>query len=180
MCDPDNRSLRLAHGTSADWRLAVEEAVQHAGLRASVARTAVLDWIAAAERPFTAETIVQQLVVGDGLGSRPTVYRTVDWLRAAGWLSRLHLTGSDRAYVRSFPGGHQLVCTCCGESQTITGLELGPLVAPQLQTLGFELRGEHLELYGRCRRCRYADDADRVTACVDATSVVSPNVSEGV
>lgn len=159
MCDPDNLSPSLAHGGAADWRAAVEAAMQHAGLRASSARTVVLDWIAAAERPFTAETIVQQLVVSWGLGSRPTVYRTVDWLRAAGWLARLHIEGNDRAYVRSQPGGHQLVCINCGESQTITDLDLAPLVAPRLQDLGFDLQGEHLELYGRCRLCRRAEAA---------------------
>jgi Fe2+ or Zn2+ uptake regulation protein len=180
MCSPDNPSPTLAYGSAADWRVAVETAVQGAGLRASAARTAVLDWIAAAERPFTAETIVQQLVVGWGLGSRPTVYRTVDWLRSAGWLARLHVEGNDRAYVRSLPGGHQLVCTICGESQTVTDLELGPLVAPRLQNLGFELQGEHLELYGRCRQCRRADEADPVTAPAAATSALSPSTTEGV
>lgn len=98
-------------------------------------------------------------MVSGGLGSRPTVYRTVDWLRAAGWLARLHIEGNDRAYVRSQPGGHQLVCINCGESQTITDLDLAPLVAPRLQDLGFDLQGEHLELYGRCRQCRRAEAA---------------------
>lgn len=177
MCGPDEPSPRRHQGAAADWRAAVETAVQDAGLRASSARTVVLDWIAAAERPFTAELIVQQLVVGWGLGSRPTVYRTVDWLRSAGWLARLHVEGNDRAYVRSLPGGYQLVCTDCGASETITDLQLAPLVAPRLQDLGFELQGEHLELYGRCRQCRCADDPDREVAA--ATSAVPPSATEG-
>lgn len=162
-----------ANGTT-DWRLAVEAALLKAGMRQSPARNAVLDWIAAAERPFTAETIVQQLVVGWGLGSRPTVYRTVDWLRAAGWLARLHVEGNDRAYVRSRPGGHPLVCTGCGVIQTITDLELAPLVAPRLQDLGFELQGEHLELYGRCRQCRRAEAAVREGAAMTALTDPPP------
>jgi hypothetical protein len=36
-----------------DWRVAVDRGLQAAGLRTSSARTAVLDWIAAAKRPFT-------------------------------------------------------------------------------------------------------------------------------
>jgi Fe2+ or Zn2+ uptake regulation protein len=171
MCGPDNLSPTLAHGATADWRAAVESALQGAGLRASSARTAVLDWIAAAERPFTAETIVLQLVVGWGLGSRPTVYRTVDWLRSAGWLVRLHGDGVDRAYTRSQPGAHQVICTDCGAIQTITDLELEPLVAPWLQNLGFELQSEHLELYGRCRQCCRAEEADRAGAATAAAPV---------
>ena len=155
MCRPDNPAYLLKHSTAADWRAAVEAAVRGAGLRTSAARNAVLDWIAAAERPFTAETIAQQLADWDH-GSRPTVYRTVEWLRSAGWLVRLHAETSDRAYARSLPGAHQVVCTGCGGVQTLTGLELAPPLEARLRTLGFELRGQHLELYGRCRLCQLA------------------------
>lgn len=167
-------------GPARDWRVAVDRALQAAGLRTSSARTAVLDWIAAAERPFTAEMIVQQLVVNWGLGSRPTVYRTIDWLRMMGWLARLHVEGNDRAYVRSLPGGSQLVCVDCGCIQIITDLEVAPLLAARLQDLGFELQGEHLELYGRCRQCRHADGSDQVAAGAAATSAVPPPALEGV
>jgi Fe2+ or Zn2+ uptake regulation protein len=155
MYRPDNPAYSLKHSAAADWRAAVEAAVRGAGPRTSAARNAVLDWIAAAERPFTAETIVQQLADWDH-GSRTTVYRTLDWLRASGWLLRLHNDGHDRAYARSLPDAHQVVCTGCGGVQTLTGLELAPLLDARLRTLGFELRGQHLELYGRCRLCQLA------------------------
>lgn len=156
MYRPDAPTYVLKHSAVAGWRDAVELAVRGAGLRTSAARNAVLDWIAAAERPFTAETIAQQLADWDH-GSRPTVYRTLDWLRAGGWLLRLHDHDHDRAYVRSLPGAYQAVCTGCGEVQTLTGLELAPLLEAHLRALGFELRAQHLELYGRCRVCRLAD-----------------------
>lgn len=149
---------RLAHVAETDWRANVDAAMHGAGLRASSTRTVVLDWIAAAEPPFTAETVVQQLVGGWGLCSRPTVYRTLDWLHAAGWLARLRVAGSDRAYVRSLPGAHQLVCTGCGTVRTLTGLELAPLLEAHLRRLGFELRTLHLELYGRCLHCQATPD----------------------
>jgi Fur family ferric uptake transcriptional regulator len=178
MCSPDDPATTYVADSAHDWRAAVERALDAAGLRTSTARGAILDWIAAAERPFTAETIVHELVLGWGRGSRPTVYRTVDWLRCGGWLARLHLAGSDRAYVRSRPGGHQLVCIDCGESQTITDLDLAPLVAQRLQDLGFELQDEHLELYGRCRQCRRAEAALREGAAVIA-SADTLSVTEG-
>ncbi|NWF78827.1 MAG: transcriptional repressor [Chloroflexi bacterium] len=171
MCYSDDPATSRGAGHAHDWRVAVEHALHAAGLRTSSARAAVLDWITVAERPFTAEMIVQQLVNGWGTGSRPTVYRTVDWLRGGGWLARLHREGNDRAYVRSLPGGYQLICTDCGESQIITDLALALLVAPRLQDLGFELQHEHLELYGRCRQCRRAE----ATIRKEAASAVAPD-----
>lgn len=155
MCSPDPETSSLTHYDTA-WRAGVEAALHTAGLRHSSARATVLDWIAGAARPFTAETIVQQLVDAWGVGSRPTVYRTVDWLRGAGWLARLHGDGVDRTYARCLPGGHQLVCTGCGVVQTLTGVDLTPLLDSHLRALGFELRAQHLELYGRCLLCQAA------------------------
>lgn len=137
----------------ARWRSGVVEALHRAGMRSSSARAEVVDWIAATPGPFRAEMIVQQLVVGWGIGSRPTVYRTIDWLRAAGWLARLHGEGLDRAYTRTAPGGHQLICVGCGDIQTLLGLDLAPLLTRQLSALGFELCGQSLEIHGRCRDC---------------------------
>lgn len=107
-------------------------------MRHSGGRAAVLTWIAAAERPFTAEMIVQQLVVPQRV-SRPTIYRTVDWLRTAGWLLRLHGEAVDRFYVRAIPGCYQVVCTGCGSLRAI---------------LALDLRSQSLEVYGMCQTCR--------------------------
>jgi Fur family transcriptional regulator, peroxide stress response regulator len=149
----DDATLQTSH-LDAHWRAAVASALKLAQIRHSPVREALLDWIAASSGPFTAETIVQQLVDGWGIGSRPTVYRAMEWLRAAGWVARLHGEGVDRTYARCVPGGHQLVCTGCGAIRIITNLELTPLLQTHLRTLGFELSGQHLELYGRCQLCR--------------------------
>jgi Fe2+ or Zn2+ uptake regulation protein len=52
-------------------------------MRVSATRDALLDWIAATAHPFSAETMVEQLVGGWGIGSRPTVYRTLVQLQIA-------------------------------------------------------------------------------------------------
>jgi Fe2+ or Zn2+ uptake regulation protein len=131
------------------WRCRVEALMGAAGMRRSTARGAVLDWIAATDQPFTAELIACQVP----RSSRPTIYRTLDWLRAAGWLARLAGEANDRAYVRSQPGSHHLICTDCGGVQ-IVALDLTASVAHQLHALEFELQEHHLEVYGRCRTCR--------------------------
>jgi Fur family ferric uptake transcriptional regulator len=138
-----------ASGFDQLWRCRVEALMGAAGMRRSTARGAVLDWIAATDQPFTVELIAGQVP----RSSRPTIYRTLDWLRAAGWLARLAGEGNDRAYVRSQPGSHHLICTDCGGVQ-IVNLDLTASVAHQLHALEFELQEHHLEVYGRCRTCR--------------------------
>ncbi|MFV9503406.1 MAG: Fur family transcriptional regulator [Oscillochloridaceae bacterium umkhey_bin13] len=153
-----------------DWRIEVEAAMQHAGLRTSSARALVLDWIAMIEQPFTAETIVEQLVVGWGVGSRPTVYRTMDWLRSAGWLARLHLPEHEHTYVRTHPGSAQVICTDCGIVQHLTEMNLTTMLMAQLGAIGFELHEQHLELYGRCRLCQTTPHVHRSHGAKETTS----------
>jgi Fe2+ or Zn2+ uptake regulation protein len=138
-----------APGFDQLWRYQIEALIDATGMRHSAARSAVLDWIAATDQPFTAEVLACQVP----RSSRPTIYRTLDWLRAGGWLARLAGEGNDRAYVRSQPGSHHLICTDCGAVQ-IVALDLTAAVAHQLHALDFELQEHHLEVYGRCRTCR--------------------------
>ncbi|NTV65389.1 MAG: hypothetical protein HGA65_17905 [Oscillochloris sp.] len=146
-------ALEVVRSIDSPWRAAVGAALQSEGLRDSQVRAAILDWIAAMPPPFTAEQVVREVVGGLGLGSRPTVYRTIDWLRGGGWLTRLHNDDVERGYVRTLPGSYHLVCTGCGGIQILSDLDLALLLGPHLQALGFELCNQHLELYGRCRDC---------------------------
>jgi Fur family transcriptional regulator, ferric uptake regulator len=143
----------------SEWRNQVATLIGNCGMRQSQARATVLDWIAAAACPFTAEMIVAQLVIRWGRSSRATVYRTVDWLHAAGWLARLNADGVDRAYVRRLPDSLQLICTACGSVRALH-LDVSALVTPHVQALGFELQDHHLELYGRCQNCRQRNETD--------------------
>jgi Fur family transcriptional regulator, ferric uptake regulator len=149
--DPEEALMQRSGAPGFDhlWRCRVEALIGAAGMRRSTARGAVLDWIAATDQPFTAEMITYRLPGS----SRPTIYRTLDWLRTGGWLARLAGEGNDRAYARSQPGSHHLICTDCGGVQ-IVALDLVASVAPQLHALDFELQEHHLEVYGRCRTCR--------------------------
>jgi Fur family ferric uptake transcriptional regulator len=135
------------------WRSSVEQSMDAAGLRHSLARATVLDWIAAAERPFTAEAIVRQLAPPQSTVSRPTIYRTVELLRATGWLTRLHGEGVDRSYVRTRAGSCQVICIGCGGYQAMLTVNLIDFLAPHLAALGFDVSGQNLAIYGRCRDC---------------------------
>lgn len=137
------------------WRTHVEQALVAEQHRLTAARRAILDWIAASQVPFTAETLVEDLVERQGISSRPTIYRTVDWLRNAGWVGRVQSDGPEHSYARLLPGHyHHAVCRACGTTLVVAGCEALQNVVATLHTQGFEVQGHLLELYGICANCR--------------------------
>ena len=142
------------HGVPGnDWQGAVLARLRNEGNRITQPRTAVLTWIAARETPFTAEELVDDLDQALTAGSRATVYRFMVWLRAQGWLARVHRNDRDHALVRQLPGHHQVVCVECGGTLVIGGCDLTPLIGESLLGTGFAIESAQLEIYGRCRDC---------------------------
>jgi Fe2+ or Zn2+ uptake regulation protein len=145
------------HGVpGSDWNSAVLAQLRREGNRITQPRTAVLIWIAAQDAPFTAEEVVADLDQAMTAGSRATVYRFLVWLRAQGWLARVHRNDRDHALVRQLPGHHQVVCVECGETLVIGGCDLTPLIGASLTGTGFSIESAQLEIYGRCRGCSTA------------------------
>lgn len=143
----------------AEWLAGVEQALSGAGHRATLSRHAVLAWIAAAPAPFTAEMLVAELAAQRGMSSRPTIYRTIDWLRSSGWIARVQGDGPEHAYARLRPGHyHHAVCTGCGLTLVFAGCDALVGVVATLEQHGFVVHGHRLEVYGRCARCRPSDD----------------------
>jgi Fe2+ or Zn2+ uptake regulation protein len=141
--------------TPATWRHRAEAALRAAGLRCTFPRRAILDWIAAAAGPFTAEQVVAALEAQHGSSSRATIYRLLDWLQSAGWLTRIYSDGTQHAYARFWPGHHHTaVCIRCGSAAVISECHVEESIRPALAALDFELHGHVLELYGVCTNCR--------------------------
>ncbi|NJP04729.1 MAG: transcriptional repressor [Chloroflexaceae bacterium] len=141
--------------TPAHWRRRTEAALRDAGLRCTFPRHAILDWIAAAAAPFTAEQVVAALETQHGTSSRATIYRLLDWLQAAGWLTRLYSDGTQHTYARFWPGHHHIaVCLRCGSATIMSECHIEEGIRPALAALDFELQGHVLELYGVCGNCR--------------------------
>ncbi|MBA3471166.1 MAG: transcriptional repressor [Herpetosiphonaceae bacterium] len=137
------------------WCDGAEQALLVAGHRSTLPRRAVLSWIAQQHGPFTAEVLVRQLESERGESSRATIYRTLDWLRSAGWIARVHSEGAEHAYARVLPGHHHhAVCTRCGVILVVGGCLLEALVGPTLAAIDFEIHSHLLELYGVCSPCR--------------------------
>jgi Fur family ferric uptake transcriptional regulator len=147
---------------AADWRYGALAAVQQRQQRATPARALVVDYIAALERPFTAEELVAELAERQQRSGRATVYRTLDWLRDAGWITRVQGDGEQHAYTRLMPGHHHsVVCTLCGATLILGGCDLDAVLAPILAGSGFTIEGHRLELYGTCAHCQPVAGAPR-------------------
>jgi Fur family transcriptional regulator, ferric uptake regulator len=137
------------------WRDAVEAALSMAGQRSTVPRRAIVQWIANTRGPWSAERLVSEMQAQRGMSSRATVYRTIDWLREHGWLTRVHSDDSQQSYTRQQPGHHHtVICTTCGTTLTIGGCEIEAQLGQSLAGTDFEVHGHVLELYGVCGACR--------------------------
>lgn len=148
---------RHATLTAEEWLAGVARALQAAGYRNTVPRRAIVAWIAHLTMPFTAETLVDDLEQQQGISSRATIYRLVDWLRAEGWIARLHSDAVEHTYARMLPGHHHhAVCTGCGSTLIIDGCQIEVWLALLVAETTFEVRGHVLELYGLCGSCRVA------------------------
>ncbi|MCC6381556.1 MAG: transcriptional repressor [Dehalococcoidia bacterium] len=121
------------------------------GCRVTAPRRAILDVMARATAPFTAEELVAAVPeVG-----RATVFRTVKLFQEAGVLCRVVREDGSPLYQLSGSGHHHhLVCSECGSVGEFSDAALDALIAQNADAQGFALDGHSLELYGRCRRCR--------------------------
>lgn len=120
------------------------------GLRLTAPRRAVLEVIAAAPAPFTAEELAQSL---PGVG-RATVFRTIRLLQDLDFLCRVPLEdGSIRYQVSRGDHHHHLVCSQCGAVGEFDDPDLDNLILRNARRKGFTLASHSLELYGRCAAC---------------------------
>lgn len=110
--------------------------------------------IASYTTPFSAEQLYAALQHDDLTPGRATVYRALEQLSQEGWIVRIHASGGESAYSRSWPGHiHHLVCTSCGYVVAFTGCALDGLLAQLAQQTGFQIKGHLLEVYGLCAVC---------------------------
>jgi len=135
------------------WAEQVQVALRTDGQRLTGPRLAILAWIAAQERPFSAEALTAACA-DNGVG-RATAYRAVDWLRERGWLARVQTERGDYTYARTLPGHHHhAVCTRCGAILLVEGCGAIDALAALLTRQGFRVQGHILELFGLCARCQ--------------------------
>lgn len=141
----------------ADWSERVLEALRADGQRLTVPRRAIIAWIAAQQRPFSAEALTAAVAHHPAKIGRATAYRAVDWLRERDWLARVQTERGDYTYARTLPGHHHhAVCTRCGATLLVEGCSALESLTALLARQGFGVQGHILELFGLCARCQIA------------------------
>jgi Fur family ferric uptake transcriptional regulator len=77
-------------------------------------------------------------------------------LAQVGLLDRIRGEDGSRRYAvcEAERHHHHFVCTICGAVVVLDGCALESQVQALSRQHNFEVEGHHLELYGRCERCR--------------------------
>jgi Fur family transcriptional regulator, ferric uptake regulator len=140
-------------------------ALRSSGLRLSSARRLVIEALAAAEGPVSAEQ------VASGIGGRlprsdlASVYRNLETLEQVGVVRHLHLGHGPALYALAGPGEREyLACEACGDVRAVDPAALEPVHRAARDCAGWTARFSHFPLTGLCPDCARDPRAGRVTA----------------
>jgi Fur family ferric uptake transcriptional regulator len=130
-----------------------QKILKESDLKNTKRRRAVLNVLADADRPLTAEDIHSQ-VINDVHMSVSTTYRILAVLSEKGILLK-NLSQDGKAYyqVNGQQHKHYLTCTLCNKTIPIDGCPLEALEAELNKDTGYIITGHHLEFIGICPAC---------------------------
>ena len=128
------------------------------GLKLTPIRRAVLEALYATHRPISAYDAIDALAAATGKREAPvTVYRALDFLRAAGLAHKLE---SRNAYI-ACPFHHMndepvvfLICERCGGVDEAISDPLARALSGLIDSHGFSPRQRVIEVQGACAHCR--------------------------
>jgi len=121
-------------------------------LRITSPRLAMLQILAEASNPLSAEEIYEQ--AGDGTLDLVTVYRNLESLDNAGIVQRHPLERGRSLYALTTPGHHHhhVICRHCGKIERLPSCDTSRLEAAA-RSQGFSNLTHVMEIYGVCPLC---------------------------
>lgn len=126
-------------------------------LKRTKSRIAVLSFMEANQKPFTAEEIYQALAASKEVEnhfSLSTIYRTTATLFEKGLLLKnVGADGVTHYQLNNSRHCHYLVCTGCSQVIPVESCPLHNLEESLSQTTGYQITGHHLEFFGLCPQC---------------------------
>lgn len=130
------------------------DVVRAAGLRLSAARRVLLEVLAAAERPLSAE------VIASGIGGRlpasdlASTYRNLETLEEVGLVRHVHVGHGPGLYALGGRGDREyLVCESCQGVRMVDPSTLDPVRELIRRRFGHHARFSHFPLGGVCEPC---------------------------
>ena len=150
-----------------DHAQCVDDALQRAaelcarrGARLTALRRRVLELVWQGHSAVKAYDLLAQLSGEDGSAKPPTVYRALDFLMAHGLVHRLESLNAyvgcpqpDASHMSQF-----LICNACGTVAEFEAAAIETAIVEEAQRAGFEVETQTVEVRGRCRHCRQAED----------------------
>jgi Fur family transcriptional regulator, zinc uptake regulator len=147
------------HSHCAEAVLARAEALSTArGVRLTPIRRQVLQALAATHQPIGAYELIERLE--DAGGKRPapiTVYRALDFLLEQGFAHRIESRNAFIACAHDHKDGGVvmfLICESCGTVGEAESAAVGLALADAAGRIGFQPRGQVIEIAGICAHCR--------------------------
>jgi Fur family ferric uptake transcriptional regulator len=131
------------------------EELQARGMRVTPQRAIIFDIIETMEGHITAEEIFQEVQNVNSYISLATVYRTLELLQELNLITPTNLGGAQTYFAMKDHGSHHhLVCQVCGAIEEFTDELFEPLRLKIAQRYNFEVRTEHMSIFGVCAACR--------------------------
>lgn len=126
------------------------------GFRRSAAREALLRIFEAAQSPLSVPDIERRLSSGPRSFNKTTVYREIELLKTAGYVSELMLRNDAALYEFAGPHHHHLVCVDCGTVRDVAVKEESWECEERRieKKEGFRILDHSLEFFGLCGSCQ--------------------------
>jgi Fur family zinc uptake transcriptional regulator len=144
------------------WAAEVEQSCASKGLHLTPLRRQILAIVAEAPAPLGAYAIIEELSRAQHKAvAPPTVYRTLEFFLANGFLHRIE---SRNAFAPCAHLGHDhhgilLICGRCGRTDEIENASFDALLQATAAKAGFVTQRQVVEIEGLCEACGHAADA---------------------
>ena len=124
------------------------------GERQTKQRNAIITFLRDCETPVTAEEIHYNLILTFGQISPSTVYRNLEKLETAGFVSGIKhgFEGSVRYQLTGKTHVHHFICRSCKKTIPLKVCPLEDFEA-QAHSEQFTVEGHSFEIWGSCREC---------------------------
>ncbi len=133
-----------------------DKAIKNSGLKSTKSRCAIFDILQQNETPISSEEVYIELKKQGISLNLSTVYRTLDALTDKNLVTRLNITGENKALYELNRIGHRhyLVCLGCKKTMPISGCPLEDYEKELAEETDFLIEGHKLDIYGYCPDCR--------------------------
>jgi len=135
--------------------LGSDDLLELKGFRASKNRKAVLEILEKSKTPVTIDQIYNKLRKKNENVSLSTIYRIMEKLTTNNITTKSIVMNDNKARYELIRNNHKhyIICTKCNQMIPIENCPINELEKNISKTLGFNITGHKLELYGECSSC---------------------------